>query len=86
MAPASGQATCKRAVYWNKGNGVQLKDHLNKKRIKRTARDIRDLDPFRKKYFPHITYKNFRVQFLKKSAQWETEQAKKVGVTIVYSR
>ena len=60
-------------MYWNKGNGVQLKEHLDKKRIKSTARDKRDLDLFRAKYFPHITYKKFRVQFLKKSAQWETE-------------
>ena len=74
MAPAAGQA---KSGYWNSGDDVKLRSLFDSRRVGTKLRSKKETKPIRKEHFPHTKYNNFRVNFLKKVAQWEVNEEKK---------
>ena len=74
MAPAKGKT---RQGYWNAGNDVTLNGLFDQRRVSTKLRKKGDIEPVRVKHFPEHQYVNFRLNYLKRAAQWELNQTKK---------
>ena len=74
MAPAAGQG---KPGYWNSCDDVKLHSLFDQRRVSSKLRRKKEIEPIREEHFPHTKYKNFRVNFLKKVAQWEVNEEKK---------
>ena len=77
MAADAAKSAKERAISWNKGDDIKLFELFNKDIANPSATDKHYLEDIREKHFTHILYRNFRTNYLKKSAQWEVDRAKK---------
>lgn len=74
---AAAATSTTKNISWNKGDDAKLLD-LFKRGIAKTHHTKKDeIDPFRKKYFDHIVYRNFRTKYLKKAAEYITDNTKR---------
>ena len=70
----STQPPKKRNPSWNTGDDVKLFKLFEYRKADPNKNDKKYLEPIREKYFPQINYKNFRVNWIKKSSLWRIEQ------------
>ena len=77
MAADAAKSAKERAISWNKGDDIKLFELFNKDLVNPSATDKHYLEDIHEKHFAHILYRNFRTNYLKKSAQWEVDRTKK---------
>jgi hypothetical protein len=61
---------------WNEGDDLRLYKIFQTRKVNPKETPKKHIEPVRLEHFPQIPYRNFCVNFCKKSAQWETEQEK----------
>ena len=61
---------------WNIGDNVKLYNLFKIRKADPKENKKKYIDPIREKHFPNIPYRNFRTNYLKKTAQWEVDQEK----------
>ena len=77
MVADAAKSAKERAISWNKGDDIKLFELFNKDIANPSATDKQHLEDIREKHFTHILYRNFRTNYLKKSAQWEVGRTRK---------
>ena len=61
---------------WNQGDDIKLFELFKQSKVDPRNTKKASLDAVRESHFNHIPYRNFRTQFLKKSAQYEVDKLK----------